>query len=222
MPRSVWQEQADLLAAAVGRGEISDEQWFDGMAAIFDTAYVEGENRRAQSGFGGDDDRWEVARRPIATAIDAPGSFLDVGCANGYLLECLVGWADFEIEPYGIDIAPAVVSLARHRLPHWNNRFFVGNALYWNPPRRFDFVRTELLYVPDHLHRQLVDRLLTDVVEVGGRLIICGYGSPRSSVQAHPVRQLVRRFGLEPEYEITVEAPEGGGAIVEIAAIRQG
>jgi 2-polyprenyl-3-methyl-5-hydroxy-6-metoxy-1,4-benzoquinol methylase len=72
---------------------------------------------RAQSGFGGDEARWEAARRPIADAIDRDGTFLDVGCASGQLLESLVEWTPFQIEPYGLDLAPALVELARRRLP---------------------------------------------------------------------------------------------------------
>ena len=97
---------------------------------------------------------------------------------------------------------------------------FVGNAFTWQPPTRFDFVRTELEYVPEERQRAFLDRLLAEFVTTGGRLILCGYGSPRSNVATHPVRKLVRSFGLEPELELEVEAPEGGGPIVEIAVLR--
>lgn len=42
---------------------------------------------------------------------------------------------------------PKLVELARGRLPQWADRIFLGEALSWDPPRRFDFVRTELCYV---------------------------------------------------------------------------
>ena len=54
----------------------------------------------------------------------------------------------------------------------------------------------------------------------GGRLIVSGYGSPRSVVVAQPVRRIVRSYGFEPELALEVEAPEGGGPILEIAALR--
>jgi SAM-dependent methyltransferase len=216
----VGRRAADELAAARRRGEIDDDEWFAGMAAIFEDAYLAGENPRAQSGFGGDEERWELARRPIADAIDRPGAFLDVGCANGHFLECLVEWSPHRIEPYGLDLAPAVAELARRRLPHWADRIFAGNALTWEPPFRFDFVRTELVYVPDERRRELVERLLSNVVAAGGRLIVCGYGSPRSGVVAERVGESLRALGLEPELELRVEAPEGGGALLELAAVR--
>ena len=35
----------------------------------------------------------------------------------------------------------------------------------------------------------------------------------------HPVRQIVRDWGYEPVLELEREAPEGGGAIIEIAVL---
>jgi 8-oxo-dGTP pyrophosphatase MutT (NUDIX family) len=218
--REQWQAAAAVLERARRRGELSDEDWFSGMRAIFDAAYTAAGNPRAQSGFGGDAARWEAGRRPVAHAIDRPGSFLDIGCANGHLLECLVAWSPHPIEPYGLDLAPAVAELARERLPQWRERIHVGNALTWVPRRRFDFVRTELVYVPDDLQPGFVRRLLDEVVDVGGRLIVCGYGSPRSGLVAHPVGRVLRAAGFEPELEYAAVAPEGGGAIVEVAVLR--
>ncbi len=115
---------------------------------------------------------------------------------------------------------PALAELARARLPDWAGRIFVGNALTWAPPQRFAFVRTELVYVPDERQRALVERLLGEIVAPGGRLILCGYGSPRSAVPTDPVRAKARSFELEPELEWEVEAPEGGGPIIELAVLR--
>jgi SAM-dependent methyltransferase len=189
---------------------------------IYEEHYLASDDPRRQSGFGGDEARWEAARRPTARAIDRPGSFLDVGCANGYLLESLVRWSPHPLEPYGLDFSPRLVAVARARLPQWANRFFVGDALEWEPelPQRFDFVRTELVYAPEERWRELVNRLLERVVAPGGRLIVCGYGSPRRGVAAHPVRRIVREWGCEPIFELAEEAPEGGGAIVELAVLR--
>ena len=217
--RAFWQRRADTLDDARARGEIDDAQWFAEMSAIFEAAYVSGDNPRAQSGFGGDETRWEAARRPIAEAIDRDGSFLDIGCASGHLLESLVRWTPHRIEPYGLDLAPALVELARRRLPQWADRIFLGNALTWESPQRFDFARTELVYVPAERQRQLVERLLADVVAPGGRLILCGYGSPRSGVVPDPVCATVRSWGFEAELELCAPAPEGG-PIIEVAAVR--
>ena len=215
-----WRARAAALAQASERGEIDDDAWFAGMAAIFDAAYLEGDTARAQSGFGGDEARWEAGRRPIAEAIDCDGSFLDIGCANGHLVESIVHWSPHRIEPYGLDFAPAVAELARQRLPQWADRIFVGNALTWQPPRRFDFVRTELVYVPEQRRREYTARLVETFLDPGGRLIVCSYGSPRSGLATDPVGDQLRSYGFEPELEREVEAPEGGGSIVALACLR--
>jgi SAM-dependent methyltransferase len=186
---------------------------------VYEEHYLASDDPRRQSGFGGDEARWEAARRPIVRVIDRRGSFLDVGCANGYLLESLVRWSPHPIEPYGLDFSPRLLELARRRLPPWAERLFLGDALEWESPQGFDFVRTELLYAPEERRRELVAHLLTRVVAPGGRLIVCGYGSPRSGVATHPVRRIVREWGYEPDFELAEEAPEGGGAIVELAVL---
>jgi SAM-dependent methyltransferase len=101
-----------------------------------------------------------AGRRPAPDrrGIYGDGSFLDVGCASGHLLECLVTWSPHRIEPFGLELTPRLAELARRRLPQWADRIYVGNALMWEPTRWFDFVRTELVYVPadrraDYVHR---------------------------------------------------------------------
>jgi hypothetical protein len=53
-------------------------------------AYLKSDDPIEQSSFGGGKERWRAEREPILEAIAASGDLLDVGCANGYLLECLV------------------------------------------------------------------------------------------------------------------------------------
>ena len=81
----------------------------------YDARYLATDDPRAQSGFTGSAARWEAARRLIARGIDAPGTLLDVGCANGLLMESLASWSAFPIEPYGVDFAPGLVTLTRER-----------------------------------------------------------------------------------------------------------
>src|SRR5215813_8407928 len=141
----------ERLEAALESGEIDEEGWYREVAAVITPAYLAADNPRAQSGQSGDDAHWTHARSLIADAVDRDGTFLDVGCASGYLMECLQRWArerGHAIEPYGLDIAPELAALARSRLPHWADRIYVGNAIRWQPPMRFDFARTGLEYVP--------------------------------------------------------------------------
>ena len=120
-------------------------------------------------------------------AIDRDGTFLDVGCASGYLMECVQRWAQERgksVEPYGLDIAPELVALARSRLPQWADRIFTGNIISWQPPMRFDFVRSGLGYVPRHRRRELLERLLREVVAPDGRLIIGTFNDEKDETRA--------------------------------------
>jgi hypothetical protein len=53
-------------------------------------AYLRETDPVRQSGFGGGHERWHMERTLVLDAVPDDGDFLDVGCANGYLLECLV------------------------------------------------------------------------------------------------------------------------------------
>jgi hypothetical protein len=41
-----------------------------------------------QSGFGGGAERWQAERQPTLDAVNRSGTFIDIGCANGYLRGC--------------------------------------------------------------------------------------------------------------------------------------
>jgi hypothetical protein len=178
---------------------LRDDEYYEETRALLERAYLEAGDPRGGSGFGGDEVRWERARRPIVSAVDRDGTFLDIGCANGLLMESLVTWAreeGYRIEPYGLDLIRSLATLARERLPHWSDRIFVGNAMDWRAPFRFDFVRTELEYAPPHRRQGMVERLLREYLSPGGRLILCSYGSSRRSThRAEPVGETLRDWG---------------------------
>ena len=102
------------------------------------------DNPIRQSGFSGGDERWRREREPILEALREPGGdFLDVCCANGYLLECLVKWAHdrgLDVVPFGIDQGSRLIEVARKRVPHFAGHFRVANAWDWKPPRRYRYV----------------------------------------------------------------------------------
>jgi hypothetical protein len=159
----------------------------------FERAYLETDDPHAQSGFRGSARRWEAARRPIVEAIDRPGTFLDVGCANGLLMESVAEWSQFTIEPYGVDFAQGLVELARRRLPRWADRIWLGDAATWEPPFRFDFV-----------HVRLEIGSLERVLGFGRRTIVSSDGSFRrpESPRAEPVAERLRDLGLDVAGEL--------------------
>ncbi|KAA2263692.1 class I SAM-dependent methyltransferase [Solihabitans fulvus] len=172
-----WREIA-AIDAALRSGAIDEAGWHEAMANLLRPNYLAATTPWAQSGKGGDEADWIAGRRFVVDALDRDGTFLDCGCANGYLLECVPNWAGargLRIEPYGLDIVPEFVDLARRRLPRWADRIWLGNALSWPPPFRFDAVRVGLEYVPAHRRPDLVGRLLREVVAPGGRLVIGPY-----------------------------------------------
>jgi SAM-dependent methyltransferase len=149
--------------------------FFDQELVLHEKKYLAGRNPREQSGFGRDEQDWERYRRVVTAPIDRHGTFLDIGCANGLLMECVTKWAaqqGHSIEPYGLDISPKLAELARRRLSQWQDRIFVGTAIPWSPPFRFDFVRTEMVYVPNHLRQHYAGHLLEEIVASGGCLML--------------------------------------------------
>ena len=100
------------------RGGRSTRRWarMDDELSALEAAYLAADDPRGGSGFRGDADRWERLRRPIVSALNRQGTFLDVGCANGHLLECVVDWAAADghrIEPFGLDVSATLVARAQ-------------------------------------------------------------------------------------------------------------
>jgi pimeloyl-ACP methyl ester carboxylesterase len=161
---------------ALDEGRISEAQWFENNERFMTENYVTAGNPRAQSGHGGDEARYRYTRMMVLEAIHRDGAFLDVGCANGYLMQSLHHWlqgSGLSVAFYGLDFSPELLALARTRLPQWHDRFFLGNALYWTPETPYDFVCiAELGYVPRDRQGGLFEHLFKDYVKPGGRLIL--------------------------------------------------
>ncbi|MFL5385569.1 MAG: class I SAM-dependent methyltransferase [Longimicrobiaceae bacterium] len=200
-----------------------DEQFFQEQRSRLEATYLAGSNPRQQSGFGRDERDWERFRRPVAAPVGKDGTFLDVGCASGLLMECVVRWAAEDghaVEPYGLDLSEKLAELARHRLPGWRDRIYTENALFWEPPARFDYVRTELVYVPRHRRREYVERLLDRVVAPGGRLIVCSYGSSRpEGARAEPLADELGGWGFPVDGVHEVVSPEHGFVITRVVSV---
>lgn len=182
-----WREVAEV-DERLERGEIDEQDWFSAMAEMVTEPYLNAETPWEGSGKSGTARDWEYSRSHVVHAIDRPGSFLDVGCANGYMLECLHRWSQHRVDLYGLDISPKLVTRARERLPDLAGHLFVGNALSWQSGVRFDFARTNLDYVPANRKRELVENLMSQV----DRLIV---GVFNEQLDERPTEQLVARWG---------------------------
>lgn len=180
--RAAGDERAAALveAADQARRGLDEAGWYRDGQWLMETSYLRDGTPRGGSGFGGTAAAWRAHRGHLCQAIDRDGSFLDVGCANGHLLESMVAWCaerGVRLEPYGVDLSAGLVAEARRRLPRWADRIWVGNALDWTAPggRRFDYVHTLLDLVPEARLGQLVRHQLGHLVAPGGRLLVSSY-----------------------------------------------
>ena len=167
------------------------------MLKDLEAAYLAETDPVRQSGFGGGHERWRKERGLILTAVDRDGDFLDIGCANGYLVECLCRWANekgITLEPYGVDIGTDLIALARKRLPSYASHFWARNAWEWIPPRRFRFVYTLTDLVPQTLLKDFLMRVMAHYVEDQGTLIVGGYGSTSQNIPAPDITGILKCF----------------------------
>jgi hypothetical protein len=191
---------AAVTAAAASYRNLDDLAFYADNLRTLQRSYLRGSTAQEGSGFGGDAEEWRQARQHISEGIGQSGTFLDVGCANGLLMESVAGWCaerDLRVEPYGIDIAPGLVELARRRLPQWADRIWVGNAIDWIPPgrRHFDYVHLLLDCVPQRRRAELIRHHLTRVVMPGtGRLLVSDYAAGTS--EAESAAGILRRLGF--------------------------
>ena len=185
-----WREVA-AIDRAYAAGELDDGGWHAAMAEVVVPAYLAAQTPEGGSGHSGTSADWEYSRGIVAEAVGAHRTFLDVGCANGLLMESVHRWTG--VEPYGLEIAPALAALARERYPGWADRILEGNALGWEPPMRYDVVRTGLEYVPSPRRPDLLRHLLDRVVAPGGRLVV---GKFNEEVERTALEDEVKSWGL--------------------------
>lgn len=163
------------LAAELRAGGVDDGTWTRDSVRLLEEHYLRATTAQGQSGKGGDEADWELSRRLVLRPVHHDGTFLDLGCANGLLMESVARWGaevGRRIEPYGLDASARLVALARRRLPHLWDRFYVGDVLAWTPPGRFDFVHTMVDLVPPRRRPEWLARVLREYVAPGGRLIV--------------------------------------------------
>src|SRR3712207_1029579 len=91
--KAAAQAAIDRATADLTRGAIAESTWSQRVSAALAASYLSDDDPRWQSGFDGDAELWRQAREPVLDCVDGDGTFLDVGCATGHLMECLARWA---------------------------------------------------------------------------------------------------------------------------------
>jgi hypothetical protein len=192
---------AVIRAAARSYRSLGEQDFYADNRSTLEPGYLRGTTPQQGSGFSGGPGEWRQARRHITEAIDGDGTFLDVGCANGLLMESVAAWCaerGLDVEPFGVDISPKLAELARRRLPQWSDRIWAGNAADWRPPdgRRFDYVHILLECVPRGRRGDLVRNHLAHTVRPAtGRLLVSDYtADPATGHPAAP--ETLRSLGF--------------------------
>ncbi|MFC2070831.1 class I SAM-dependent methyltransferase [Chloroflexota bacterium] len=186
--------------------DIRLEKWFFSLKQELETAYLLYEDPKKQSGFSSTEEYWVACRKPVADCIDKSGTFLDIGCANGYLLECIMNWTGergIAITPFGLDLSEKLVELAIERLPEYSDNFYAGNAWSWDAPMKYDYARTELVYVPNELQKEYIERILNNYLTEHGKLLIALYRNRSTPVDEPWDEVKVREWGFEVTRQVS-------------------
>lgn len=185
------------------------DAWDARTAALLEPPYLSA--GRGPGGSGASDTSegaWRAKRQHLCTPMDADGSWLDVGCANGHLLVTLPVWAaerGVRIEPHGLELLRPVAALARRLQPQLADRIWVGSVMRWAPPQRFRYVTTPDDVVPPDRLGDLVRHLRAVAVAEGGRLIISTYTNRGASPRA--LFDDLHTAGFDPDGRIHIDRP---------------
>ncbi len=181
-----------------------------------EAAYLKEDDPIRQSGFRGGAERWRAERMPILDAIDTDGDLLDIGCANGFLLKCLVKWGGergLRLTPHGLDQGSRLIELAKVRLPEYADNFHVGNTWDWRPQRKYRYVYMLYDCLPLGYLAEGVSRLLERIVAPKGRLVVGAYGSKSDSVPPFDIGEFLESEG----FTVSGNAEGGVGPITKFA-----
>jgi Methyltransferase domain len=152
------------------------------------------------SHFGGEFSDWKKQRRDGAVFISKPGTILDFGCANGFLLTCYQEWSSVDLEAFGVDSDEAAVNAARELFDDTAKDHFFSPSQddFAKIPKRFDYAFWNVwdnAEFDESKNRMILDELLNRTK--GGRTIL-GFYHPDSVVNARKLAWL-----SEHRYAIT-------------------
>ncbi len=95
-----------------------------------------------------------------------------------------------------------LVELAKERLPECKNNIFVGNAWNWRISLTFDYVRTELVYVPDYLQKQYVNNLI-QLLGDRGKLLVTEYLLTKGPYSIPKLSNILNEWGYQISKQVS-------------------
>lgn len=133
--------------------------------------------------FAGTFSAWEDRKAFLAKGINRQGTFLDIGCGNGFLLRCLQEWSEYELSPYGLDVNAAYIQKAKQLFTAQPENFMmldsrdIQKMAFMGFPNQFDFVYASSIW--RGTENEQIKRFAS-LVKSGGRLLIGFYDDDRT------------------------------------------
>lgn len=165
--------------------------------------------------------RREIIQR---AAIPTGGAVLDVGCGTGTLALLAKAEAGDKGRVCGIDPAPEMIDVARHKAVHKKRDLEFQIAAIESlpyPDGTFDVVLSSLMF--HHLPPELKRRGLAEVYRVlkpGGRLLIVDMATPKTHLQRLTLMALVHHGQTNDVHDLAPLLRESGYAEIQTGSMR--
>ncbi|MBL7131302.1 MAG: class I SAM-dependent methyltransferase [Candidatus Omnitrophica bacterium] len=163
---------------------------------------------------------WIQQRFFISRAIHKDGTILDIGCANGLLLACLMRWCNYEIVPFGIDNNEKRIKAAKLFLKLYTNNFIclkwqmLDRLTDYGLPKTFDFVYWS--FGSEHKFNSAKEiqqlKMIYNKVARKGRLIVGFYTSTKGEI----ARKIARFDKLEIDKCVRLDNPLSSQSLIWI------